>query len=142
LIQQQQLAVRWRGRADPIIEDYPETCAGPLRGLMGARMVDQNPPHELRRHAEEVCPILPLDALLADEPEIRLVHQASRRQRVVRAFVPEIPNGPPAEFSVHQRHEVIARLEVPATPRPQQTGHDARVIRHATFPQGLLWVQP
>jgi hypothetical protein len=103
LIQQQQLAVGWRGPADPIIEDYLQTRAGSLRGLMGARMIDQDAPHDLRGYPEEMRPILPRHPLLPDEAQIRLVHQGSRRQRVVRAFVPQITGSPPSEFPIHQR---------------------------------------
>jgi hypothetical protein len=60
-IQHQQLAVRWLGYAHPLVQDHFETRSGAFRRVMGARVIDQDPSHHLRRHAEEVRPILPRD---------------------------------------------------------------------------------
>ena len=70
--------------------------------------------------------------------------KGSRRQGVVRPFVPQIAGRSPPELPIHQRHQVIPGLEVTGAPRPQQTGHDARSIRHLglSFSRRPLWTPP
>ena len=60
---------------------------------MLARVVDQDAPHHLRGDAEEVRATLPGDAILAGEPEVRLVDQGGGLQRVVRPFAAKIRRG-------------------------------------------------
>ena len=64
--------------------------ARPFGGLTLARVIDQDAPHHLRRHAEEVRAILPVDAILAGESDVRLVDQGGGLQRVVWPFAAQI----------------------------------------------------
>ena len=86
----QDLAVgRLRG-GDPIVERDPERRAGPLGRLMLARVIDEDAAHHLGRDAEEVRPVLPVDTVLACEPDVRLVDQRGGLERVVGPFPPQI----------------------------------------------------
>jgi hypothetical protein len=85
----------------------------------GARVIDQNPPHELCGHAEKMSAILPRDAVLADQTHVRLMNKRRRLKRVVDAFMAKVNRCPPAEFSIHKRHQIVARAEVTVAPREQ-----------------------
>jgi hypothetical protein len=53
-------------------------------------VVDQDPTHHLRGHREEVIPVLPPRALLRNQPDVRLMDERRRLQRVSAAFSSEI----------------------------------------------------
>jgi len=81
-------------------------------------MVDEDSPHQLRSHAEELCAVLPPDALLIDQFEIRLVHEPRCLQRVTRPLVTEVAgsnavqlriNAPPAAVSCGNGSGIRAR---------------------------------
>jgi hypothetical protein len=50
-------------------------------------VVDEDAPHHLGRHSEEVRAILPIGVSLIDESEVRLVDQGRRLQDVPGALV-------------------------------------------------------
>jgi hypothetical protein len=47
------------------------------------------------------------------------VHQGGGLESVIRAFTPEIAGSPLPQFSIHERQQVIACVEVPVAPRPE-----------------------
>jgi hypothetical protein len=63
-------------------------------------VIDQDAPHDLRRHAKEVRPILPIALSLVDEPQIDLVDERGRLERVVHSFHPELPVGDATELRI------------------------------------------
>ena len=66
-----------------------------------ARMIDEDTPHRARRHGEEVGPILPLHAIELDQPEVRLVDERGRLQRVAVTFVAQVPSSQVMQLMVH-----------------------------------------
>ena len=64
--------------------------------------------------------ILPLGVSLIDEPEIRLVDECSRLERVVGAFAAQIVTREPAQFVVNQRHQFLERRLVALAPVDQK----------------------
>jgi hypothetical protein len=58
---------------------------------MGAGAIDQDAPHHLTRHPEELPTVLPHDPPLIDQSHIRLVHERRRLQRVPAAFAAQLP---------------------------------------------------
>jgi hypothetical protein len=97
---------------------------------MRARVIDQDPSHHLRRHAEEVRSILPADPLLTDQPEIRLMDQSGRLQRVIPTLVAQVAGRPPPELSIDQRQQIVPRLEVSPAPGPNEIADRAGPISH------------
>ena len=95
---------------------------------MLARVVDQNPPHYLCGDAEEVRTALPRHTLRADQSHVRLVDERRRLQSVIAAFPPKIGAGAAPELAIDKRHQVVARLQIPASPGPKQPGHGSAVI--------------
>jgi hypothetical protein len=47
------------------------------------RVIDEDPPHHHRGHANELGAVLPVHQPLVDQPEIRLVHERGGLQGVV-----------------------------------------------------------
>ena len=94
---------------------------------MLARMVNQNPPHQVCEDAEEVRPAPPRYRLVADQAQQGLVDERRRLKGVVAPFPSKIGAGATPEFAINQRHQVVARLQIPASPGPKQPGYRAPV---------------
>ncbi len=93
----------------------------PFARLMSARVIDQDASHQLRSNPEKVGAVVPVHLPLIDQLEVRLVDQRSRLQGVLG------PNGrqraarDPAQLSVNERHEPIARGCIAVTPVDQES---------------------
>ena len=98
-------------------------------------MVHQDAAHELSRNGKEVRSILPLNLPDIDQPEICLLDQDSRLQRMTRSFAPHPGSGEAMKFVVNDRNQVIQGFAVAAPPGVQQTG-DVRPWRD----NHTLWV--
>jgi hypothetical protein len=83
---------------------------------MRAGMIDQDAPHHLTRDSEELPAVLPHDLPLIDQPQICLVHEGRRLQRVPAAFAAQLPSRPPAQVLIHDRHELVAGGGIASTP--------------------------
>ena len=88
--------------------------------MLAARVVHQDAPHHLRRDAEEVRAVLPLDAPLADQLEVRLVDERRALQRVADRFSRQVPSRNRAQLLVDERHQLIERLLAAVLPGDQQ----------------------
>ena len=86
----------------------PLTAAS--RGLMLARIVDQDAAHRARRDREELSAIDPLRVCLSGEPHVRLVHDGGGGQRVTTRFGPQLSVRDAFQLAVDQRHELVHRL--------------------------------
>ena len=84
--------------------------------MMTAGVIDQNPAHDLRRHAEEMRPILPIDLALVDDAQIHLMNQRGRLQGVADSFHPKLARCNAAELRVDEWQQLIKRSAVAATP--------------------------
>ena len=94
----------------------------------GARVIDEDAPHQPRGHREELRAISPPHAAHAREPQKRFVDERRRLQRMVAPFATHLPPRHAAQVAVHDRHERVERERVAVPPRAQQ-GRDLR--RHA-----------
>ncbi len=106
-------------------------------------MVDQDPPHRLRGDREEVPAVLPLDSGLVDQPEVGLVDERGRLQRLVRPFAAELAPGDRAQLAVDPRHQALGRAVLAARPGLEQCGDLAAVpARLALLPLSvhLFWL--
>ena len=65
---------------------------------------------------------------VADQSDERLVDERRRLKGVIAAFPPKIGAGAAPELAIDERHQVVARLYIPASPRPKQPGYGAAVI--------------
>jgi hypothetical protein len=83
--------------------------------------IDQDSPHDLRAHGHEMHPIVPVDALYVDQPEVRLVHERRRLQRMTGALVSHIAVGEVAQLVMEQSGQPIQRSSVAIRPCAQET---------------------
>src|SRR5215208_5462717 len=73
LVERNDLRLLPRGRLRRLIERDLARGATALLAAAPPRVVNQDAAHCLRGDAEEVCPVLPLDVFVPDEPQVGLV---------------------------------------------------------------------
>ena len=82
LVQRQQVVGRRLDEGHPFGQlDAPALAAVLVTGL-AARLLDEDLAHGPRRGAEEVAPALPAGILVADQPQVGLVDQGGRLERL------------------------------------------------------------
>ena len=101
-------------------------------------MIDENAPHHLRDHRQELSAILPPRVLLIGEAKIRLVYERRRLQRVPGAFAPELRGGTAAQLAIDECHRPIARLEIARGPGAQEARHVVIGIGHSALAAPIL----
>jgi hypothetical protein len=74
--------------------------------------------------------VLPGDSLLPHQAYVRLVYESGRLKRVIPALTSEVRGCPAAELAIHDRHQVLARLDVSPSPRAEQMADAAGLWRH------------
>ena len=70
-------------------------------------MGDQDATHHHRCQPDDVRAIPPVDAVLLNEPEIGLVHERGRLQRVIAALTPHVRGRDPMQLIVDEGQDGI-----------------------------------
>ena len=97
-------------------------------GLLLAGALDEDAAHGLGRGGEEVPPAVPvLGQVAADQPEVGLVDQGGRLERLARVLAPEPRGGELAQLGVDEREEFGGGLAVSGRRCVEQLG----CLRHA-----------
>ena len=104
--------------------------AAALRRLPPPGVVDQDPPHRLRRRAVEVPAVLQPHLPDAFEPQVGLVDQGRRLERVVGPLVAQQPAGELTQLAVHQLHQRRERRRVARVPPIEPAGHISHTWRN------------
>jgi len=78
-----------------------------LFGFVSSRMIGQDLPHQARGDAHEVRAIPITRLILCDQPEISLVDQGGRLERVSRPLTTYVRIRQASQFSINQRHQTI-----------------------------------
>ena len=133
LIQCEEVTASRLRRADPIIQDHFQRLAGPLRRPPSSRVVGEDAGYQLRRHAKERRAILPRDAVLSDRPQKRFVHQRRGFERVVPALLSQVTGGAASQLAIHERHEIVARLDVATAPGAEEIAGGVSPIHQILF---------
>ena len=81
-----------RGR-QRFIERDARLAAAALQGVAGARPLDQDLSHRVRRNGAEVRAVLPALGPILEQPQVRLMHECRRLQRLAGALAPQIVRG-------------------------------------------------
>ena len=88
----------------------------------------ENASHGLGRGGKEMAATVPLLGLLdIDQPEVGLVDQGGRLQRLAGRLLGQLPRRQPPQFVVDQRQELLGRLRVALL----DGGQDARDVVHS-----------
>ena len=93
----------------------------PLGRTMMLGMIDQNLAHQVGRDAEELRAAGALHLRLVHQPQVGLVDQRRRLQRVVRPLAADIGGREAAQFAVDERHQFAQCLLVAAAPGLEQS---------------------
>src|SRR5438105_15338229 len=83
-------------------------------------MIDQDAPHEMRRHANEMRAILPAHLSGVDQPHERFVDERRRLQRVAAALAGHVAPRETTQFGVDERHQPLEGGLVAVAPRAQE----------------------
>ena len=88
--------------------------------VVAPRMVDEDAAHRLRRHRKEMGAVLPLHALVVDQPHVGFVDQRRRLQAVAGALALHVVVRQAVELVVDDRRQPGERALVPVAPRAEQ----------------------
>ena len=91
------------------------TCSAPR-----SRVIDEQPPHDPRRHRQKVRAVAKASTAQVDQLEIRLMDERRGIQRGARVLVPEALMGDTAEMLVHERDKLVQRVSLPLAPALQE----------------------
>jgi hypothetical protein len=83
--------------------------------------------------------VLPRDTIVPGESQKRLVNEGGSLQRVIRPFVAQVSGGSLAELVIHERHQLVARAQIPACPCTQKLADRANAVTHATASGFILF---
>jgi hypothetical protein len=75
-------------------------------------MIDDDAAHDLRRVCEEHSPVAPGKALLLNQTQIGLVHEAAGIERDEWLLPGKFPLRQSSELGVDDREQIVARLQV------------------------------
>jgi hypothetical protein len=137
-VQRDGIDVNRLGRRKALDERDPSHCASTFGSFPPPRVVDEDPPHQLRGDREEMRPVLPLHVTLIDQLQIRLVHKRRGLQRVVRALAPEVPPGQRLQFGVDHGHHSVEGFLVASPALLEELGQFRRSWKggHCTSRRG------
>ncbi len=102
-------------------------AAAPTQRAIAAGVIHQDPAHRPGGNRQKVGPVFPLDLRLIHEPEIRLVHQTGRAERVTWSLGPELTMCHQPQLRIHQRQQLIHRLGI-AVPQLDEKVSDRLAI--------------
>jgi hypothetical protein len=111
-----------RRRVQGLVHRHPFVSLAAFVRMAPARVVDEEPPHDLTRHTVEVCPVSPVDAPIADQFHVGLVDQRSRLKGVARAFPSQLARGNAAQLVVDEGQQSVERSPVTSRPVDEQPG--------------------
>src|SRR6516162_10933105 len=94
----------------------------PLAGAPLSRVVHEDLPHQPRRDPEEMGAILPLNVSPVDQPQIGLVHECRRLERVIAALTPHVRGRNTAQLALDTNHEALLLRSRPGPPPSQEAG--------------------
>src|SRR5438876_6947662 len=100
-----------------------------FKTVLVARIVQQDTAHDLRRNAEKMRAILPMNLLLIDKPQVGFVYQSRRLQRVIAILAPHIAVRQAMQLPFDKRQQFIQGRLIAVPPINQQTGN-VSVGRH------------
>lgn len=120
IIELQKIARLLRSIHECLIERCFGRTSATFRTLVNSGHVDENSPHQLRGDREEMSSILPINIRPANQPDVCLINQCCRLQRMIRPLAGQVPPREPLKLSLHARHESFQCLFIALPPRAQE----------------------
>ena len=91
--------------------------------------VDENLTHETGGHPEEVCAVIKIRILSADEAQIGFMHEGGGIERLRAVLAMQGRSGEAAELAIDEGNQCVERVAVAIPPLMQQDG-DRGVVLH------------
>src|SRR5215213_5272985 len=95
-------------------------------GVVTPRVVDQDTAHRLRRCRHEMGAVLPVHALVIDQPQVGFVDESRGLQAMAGALAPHVVVRQTTEFVVDDRHQEGERKLIPVAPGSEKRADVAR----------------
>jgi hypothetical protein len=92
--------------------------------------IDQDAPHQPRRHRQKVGAVLPVHLSDVDQPQIRLVDERRGLQGLAGSLAREASLRDSPQLTVHERHQGIEGGFVTLPPRQEKRGDLTRWARN------------
>ena len=102
------------------IEEVPGSLASALPRVAAPRVLDENSAHRLGGNRKEVSSALPVGSLAADKPQVCLVDDGARLERVACSFAPQVPLRHSMKLVVNEGDEPIQGIPISLPPGEQQ----------------------
>jgi hypothetical protein len=119
IVQAQHVGTLTIGDGEILGERHFDRVATALVGPASPGRVDQDAPHQSRRHREKMGAVPPVHLLDVDQPHVRLVHQRRGLQGVIRRLAPHAAPGNALQFGMDKRRQPGERRLIPFSPRQQ-----------------------
>ena len=103
-----------------LVERHQDGAAAALLIAPGTCRVHENPPHVTCSKGKEVSAILPVHVIKVDQPQVDLVDERRRPERVVRPFSPQVVPRAPAQLVVDERRHALEGCTIASPPGAQR----------------------
>ena len=115
--------------------DIHANCTGAtFLPVSAAGRLDEDPSHHLRRQRQEVRPVSPFDAVDLNQPQVRLVHQGRRLQRMIRSLLAHVASRQPVELAVQEWNQSLTSGFIPLAPGSEELGWlNVRILGHDSY---------
>ncbi len=107
------------------VEGHNLVFAATLSAQMAAGMVNQDAAHDLGRDGKKVRATSPINGVMLDELEIRLMDQSGGLKGVILPFATHVPPGKTPHFVVDQGDQLRGGILVSIGEVSQEAGHFA-----------------
>src|SRR5262249_48644732 len=102
------------------IQCYSQRAAATLERTPFTRMVNHDPPHQLRGWCDEVRPVLPRRLRVFNQSQVSFVEDRGGLQGVAGALPAHVMVSQPVQFGLHQRKQLLERPLVSSAPVTEQ----------------------
>jgi len=119
IVKRDQIGARFTRYVQGFVERHLDGITAAFELCAHPGDINQDAPHQLRRHGEEVRAVLPPNPARIDQSQICFVDERRRLERVAGTFSGHVAMRQPMQLAVNQRHQSIQRLLIALIPRQQ-----------------------
>src|SRR5262249_45782091 len=91
-----------------------------LQGFLLDGVINQDAPHHLGRHSEEMRAVLPTRVLPVNQPQVGFLYEGSGLQNVIRAFLRHVTLGQSSQLGLYYWDELGKGFSISLAPGYQQ----------------------
>jgi hypothetical protein len=128
VVKRHEILIRLIGHEQRFVKSDAGCGAATFLVLPRARVIHQNVAHHTRGDRQEMRPVLPLNMLSIDEPQIRFVYEGRRLQTVAHAFARHTTTGDPVKLPLYKGNQLVERRLVALAPFQKQSCGFRRVV--------------